>query len=1564
VSTTSDRTDTPVTSIDVDRLSAAQKRALLAQTLTERQPARQFPASFSQQRLWFLDQLAPGSSAYNLPSAVRIRGPLDPRVWQRCLDEIVRRHEALRTTFAQVDGRPVQRVAAAGRLQARIVDCAHLAGSDTATDEAIRALAAEEFAKPFDLRTGPLLRVTFLRLSPDEHVLLLVMHHIVADLWSMSVAVGELVTLYSRFSATARGEHSGASADPLPPLPIQYCDYAVWQRERAEGDALDADLAYWTQALAGAPSALELPTDRPRPQLQTTRGGSTPFALSRQVSAALRDLAKAEGATPFMVLLAAFDVLLQRYSGEDDVVVGVPVANRTRPEIAGLIGFFVNTLPLRVDLSRDPTFRELLGRVRRTCLDGFAHQGLPFERLVEQLQPRRDLSRSPVFQVSLLFQNIALPDFDVPDLALEPLDVPSATARFDLELQVFDRVEALAGWFEYNSDLFDGATVARMSTQLAEVIADLVTDADQPISAGRLLGPDQEQQLRAEGNDTARAWPQPGAAHRRIAVQAASSPDAEAVRCAGRSLTYAELDRRANQVAHLLRRLGVGPDVLVGISLERSVDMLVALLGVLKAGGAYVPLDPGFPADRIAFMVKDSGLPVLLTERGVLDRLGVAAPSTLCLDELAARLDAEPDTAPDVTTMPEDLAYVIYTSGSTGRPKGVQIPHRALGNFLFTMAERPGLAAGDVLLAVTTLSFDIAMLELLLPLTVGATVVIATREVCTDGQRLGELIATCGATTMQATPSMWRMLLDAGWPGLPGLRLLAGGEALPPELARRLLATGAQVWNMYGPTETTIWSSVARVDDGPVTIGEPIANTELHVLDRHGRVAPPGVPGELHIGGAGLARGYLGREELTRARFVPHPFGSPLGDRLYRTGDLARRRGDGRIEFLGRLDRQVKLRGYRIELEEIEAIARGHGGVRDAAVVVREDTPGDQRLVAYVVPDPDASALAVEDRQETTRQWQQVWDAAYADAAAGPAADDPTFDLRGWTSSYTGDSMPAEQMREWVDHTGERILALRPRSVLDVGCGTGLILFRTAPHCATYWGTDMSPVALERLRTAVAGAGFGGVELFEATADRLDTLPDRQFDVVVLNSVIQYFPDAAYLLAVLEQAVARVAPGGSVFVGDVRSLPLLEAFHASVQVARADGTEPAEELAERVRRRVEAEQELVIAPAFFTTVRRRLPRVSAVQVLPKPGRTENELTRFRYDVVLTLDAPGSADQPPDAWRDADSDELDAGALETLLRNGSADVVAVRGIRNARVQRFADLAARLRNGASGSVADLRAALAEDDAGHPAHGDALAVDPAALYRLGEACGYRIELDWSGHGADGRFDLVARRGTVDAVGRVRTRPAQPAEPLDDGVTDGEGTDGQEPLAWHQLVSGERQRAARHLVPAVRQVLAAQLPDYMVPAAYVVLDAMPLTPNGKLDRLALPVPDGGRELQTTPYVAPRTAVEQVVAGIWSATLGLDQVGALDDFFALGGHSLLSTQIVARLRDTFSVDVPVHRFFAEPTVAGLARALTADPVRRPVVERTAQLRLQLSAMSDDEVEQALSAAAGQEEGA
>jgi amino acid adenylation domain-containing protein len=964
--------------------------------------------SFAQQRLWFLDQLEPGSPFYNIPLAIRLSGQLDVTALQRSLDEIVRRHETLRTTFVTESGQPLQVIAPPSPLPLLEVDLGELPEEER--EAQARELARQEAQRPFDLARGPLVRVCLLRLAParpaqggpqakqgrrDEHVLLLTLHHIISDGWSMGVLVRELVTLYRAFSA---GDPS-----PLPDLPIQYADFAIWQRQwlfppedastlgdQRHSQALETQLAYWKQQLGGKLPVLELPTDRPRPPTQTFRGAHHRFTLPPALSTALKTHSQQNEVTLFMTLLAAFQVLLHRHTGQTDIAVGSPIANRNREEIEGLIGFFVNTLVLRTDLSGNPSFRDLLRRVRQVTLEAYAHQDLPFDKLVEALQPERDLSRTPLFQVMFALQNAPMERFELPELSLSLMRAESATSRFDLMLSLAEIPNGLVGEVEYNTDLFDASTITRLVEHFQILLEGIVAELDRRLSDLPLLTPAEEHQLLLEWNDTRIEYPRDKCIHELFQAQVAQTPDAVAVVFEEHHLTYQALNERANQLAHHLQALGVRPETLVGVCLERSVEMVVGLLGIFKAGGAYVPLDPAYPRDRLAFMLQDSLVPVLLTQERLRADLPIQSVKHLiCLDTGWAALAQENDHNPTSEATPHNVAYMIYTSGSTGRPRGVVVQHRSVINLwtglrqaLYTL--RPGACRVSL---NGPLSFDTSVKQLV-QLLGGHSLHILSEETRLDAHGLLRFLRDQALDVLDCTPSQLQLLIQAGLWDIElaqPMRVLVGGESIDPDLWQDL-AQAAQMdfFNVYGPTECTVDATV-----GPVlgsiqpALGRPIANTHIYVLDERLNLAPVGVPGELCIGGDSLARGYLNQPGLTAERFIPNPFtlsGSSSsamkepGSRLYKTGDLARYRPDGNIEFLGRLDYQVKIRGFRIELGEIEAALSQHPQVRQVVViardVARQDQPGDKRpshedfrLVAYIVPDSKQAPSADELRR-------------------------------------------------------------------------------------------------------------------------------------------------------------------------------------------------------------------------------------------------------------------------------------------------------------------------------------------------------------------------------------------------------------------------------------------------------------------------------------------------------------------------------------------------------------------------------------------------------------------------
>jgi amino acid adenylation domain-containing protein/thioester reductase-like protein len=948
------------------------------------------PLGYNQQSLWFLRQLVPEDVSFNVSGAVRVHGELRIAYLRRALETLMARHAALRTTFTVVDGQPVQEIHEQLPVPLRVIDASNW--SEAEVDEFLASKAHQ----PFDVAHAPAFRVILLhreqsepavdvdKSSAEGPILLLAMDHMISDFWSISVLVREALFFY-------QNETSGRSVS-LEPLPLQYTDYVRWQREHLAGPEGERLLAYWKNQLGAGLPALDLPTDHPRLPLQTFRGDARSISLSARLTAGLKALAGSQNATLFMTLLSAFQVLLHRYSGQDELIVGSVTAGRSHPDLTELVGYFINPLALRADLSDNPAFTEFLSQVRQTVLDALAHQDYPPALLAENLALPRDPSRPPLFETMFILQKAQMSEvsdlsafalgngggkLEIGGLTLESLPISRHPAQFDLTLMMAEADDRLAATLFYNTDLFEGSTIQQILEHFETLLAGLLVDPEQPISNIPLLTSAERQDLLVTWNATERAYPPVRGAHQLVEAQVERTPEAIAVQFEGESLTYRALNERANLLAHHLQALGVGPEKLVGIYLDRSLPLVVALLGILKAGGAYMPLDPDFPEARVAMMLADSQPLVLLTE----ERLKAALPArdyrVVSMDGDWEEIAQGQTTNPKSGLVPDNLAYLIYTSGSTGIPKGVEIPHQAMVNFLNTMQEQPGLAADDLLLAVTTLSFDIAVLELFLPLTVGACVEVVSKEVASDGARLVEKLFTSGATMMQATPATWRLMLEAGWqqesqayelmrkndsmPARTGLKILCGGEALPRDLADKLLTRGAEVWNMYGPTETTVWSTMYRVlpGSGPVPVGRPIGNTQVYVLDHARQPVPVGVVGELYIGGDGVARGYRDRHELTAERFIPDPFRSGQRARLYRTGDLARLRADGSLMFLGRRDHQVKVRGFRIELGDIEAALAKHEALRQSVVVAHEETPGDVRLIAYLVLKDGAEEPAV-----------------------------------------------------------------------------------------------------------------------------------------------------------------------------------------------------------------------------------------------------------------------------------------------------------------------------------------------------------------------------------------------------------------------------------------------------------------------------------------------------------------------------------------------------------------------------------------------------------------------------
>jgi amino acid adenylation domain-containing protein len=2030
-------------------------------TIPKRTTHDKIPLSFAQQRLWFIDNLIPESPAYNVPCAVRLTGPLNISVLEQCLNEMVRRHEALRTIFPAVEGEAYQVILPELTVPFEVFDLRDYPGAER--EKRALELIDDDEQRLFNLVKGPLLRATLIRIDEEDHIFQFTLHHIVCDGWATAIIVREIADMYEAFSA--------GKASPLPDLPVQYPDFACWQRQWLQGERLQTQLGYWKKQLADAP-ILELPSDRPRPAIQNLVGARHSYNLPSSISKRVEDMNRQAGATTFMIVLAAFKTLLFRYTGQEDILVGVPIANRNRPEIENLIGFFANTLVMRTDLSGNPPFLELLERVREITMNAYDNQDLPFEWLVGELQPERDMSRNPLFQVMFTHQNWKQPPQKESSLlSFHALESRKKVALFDLWFGVWNERDFLGSAMEYSTDLFDTATIIRLRNHFITLLDSAVSNPERRLSDLQILTEDERIQLLVEWNDTRVEYPGDSLLHRLCENRAEQIPDAIAAVFEDQHLSYARLNANANQLAHYLQKRGVGSEVVVAICMERSLDLVIALLGILKAGGAYLPIDPKDPPDRVLYVLNDSQAGLLLSRENIirhfpfaslqnlkdvredivvtntrpqitdldalpfpdrnlvdyskydkyfaqglvkkvinlvatrgcpyncyychkiwprkhiarsardifeevkihydkgyrtfsfvddifnLDRrnsetffqsvvknnlkirllfpsgvrgdiltpdyidlmseaglvlvalaLETASPrlqrlihknldieklrenilyickkhphivlelftmfgfpaeteeevlmtfefvksikwlhfpylnalkifpntdmarlamehgvskeaiekfsnlsynqlgdtlpfsrgfarqyqanfmkqyfllperlqsvipcqkQVLTHEEIIAKYDnylpgglrsypkisriieenapssenaaARPDkiaqsslpisishesedassgspgglriilidvsllfsheaeeqvynpynpidvpiglmylmtylkrefgsrvngkvlkamvdfdnfdrlkciidrfqpqviglrglsiykdffhktaavigqwnpdtpviaggpyatseydklladrnislvvlgegeitfahlignildnngklpgeeilreipglafvprqrrALQDPSTTSRDillsdilknqvagenscnpaavnheanLAYLIYTSGSTGEPKGVMNTHRGICNRLLWMQDAYGLTPADVVMQKTPYTFDVSVWEFFWPLLTGARLAVA----CPDGHKdiayLVHLIKKEKITTLHFVPSMLRLFLEEGDLNMCGSlkRVICSGEEMTFVLQERFFAVlEAELHNLYGPTEAavdvTAWACRHDYPRHVVPIGKPIANIQVYLLDQHLNPVPIGVPGELHIGGVGLARGYIGRSDLTEERFIPNPFSEEPGSRLYKTGDLARFLPDGSIEFLGRLDFQVKIRGVRIELGEIESLLMQHPALSDAVVLAAESgqTPGHKQLAAYVIPNPKnweafTRVSGEELATEQVRDWQNIFDRTYGEL--NPTGD-PTLNILGWNSSYTGQPLPEKEMREWVEQTVRRIMSLKPGRVLEIGCGTGLLLLRIAPVCTRYWGTDFSAAALDYVRQQLdkPGQELPQVKLLQKTADDFAGLQGETFDTVILNSVVQYFPGVEFLLHVLKSCAELVGEKGSIFIGDVRSLPLLEAFYTTVELERAPLSLSAAELRHRVQRRIAREQELVINPAFFFALRQDIPRLSHVEIQLKRGVYDNELNRFRSDVILHIgqEVQPVKDLPRLDWKEKN---LTLAALRQMLQEKKPDILGIVNVPNPR------LSSALRSAALLSAPDQPESV---DRLHDILRESESVNgavPEEFWALGEELSYSVDVCWSDPAAGGCFDLVFKKRT--ASGKLPL----PVFPIGSHAAD-------ERHPWSYYTNNPlRQKITLQLVPELRRYLKEKMSEYLVPSYFVVMDEWPLTSSGKLNRQALPSPFRPESEEVEEYAAPRTMLEEKLADIWKQVLGLEKVGINDNFFELGGDSIHSIWVVARANKA-GIRINPQQIFQNQTVAELAEAAGSVP--------------------------------------
>ncbi|MCU0286266.1 MAG: amino acid adenylation domain-containing protein, partial [Acidobacteria bacterium] len=1611
---------------------AAKRQALLEKLLKKKLPTElkansiprrkvfsPAPLSFSQQRLWVLDRLVPGNTSYNVPTALQINGKIDITIFERALNEMVRRHESLRTIFGMENETPVQIILPSLSLRVNIIDLTILREEEKETRA--QMFMTEEASVPFDLEHGPLLRVFLLVMNTgsDDHILIYTMHHIISDTWSMELFMKEIVTIYEAFLM--------GNPSHLPGPGLQYPDFAVWQREWFQGEILAKQLSYWKTVLSGELPILTMPSDRQRPPVSSYRGKTFRLSIPGEMTLQLMELNHLEGCSMFMMLLAVLNVLLYRYSGQEDILVGTPIANRKKQELETIIGFFANTLVLRNDLSGLPTFRQFLARVRNVSAAAYDNQDLPFEKLVEEIQPGRYMNYNPLFQAMLAFQNVPRGNLDMKSKNLEVkfLDLFSGSVKFDIWISLTQFDQDMAGELQYSTDLFNEDTMQRFWAHFQNLLAVIVANPDLGIHELEFLAKKEKEQLLKQFNDTHREYPiQP--LHQTFAGQAARTPDyialhgcmiawmhdcmdvwmhdcmdawmdgdggeekkrrreeekndcVETLRATSLHLTYLQLNHQSDRLAGLLIEKGVRADDVVAVMMERSVEMVIGLLGILKAGAAYLPIDPGLPQDRIDYMLKDSNARFLINKKFFRGSRG-------------AVLQKSP---------PGNLAYIIYTSGSTGKPKGVMVPHEGISNRLQWMQETYHLTRDDRVLQKTPYSFDVSVWEFFWTLLNGGVLVMAKPGGHKDSAYLVEVINREKITTIHFVPTMLNVFLEEQ--DIHTIRTLkrviCSGEVLPLEYVEKfykVFSVAVELHNLYGPTEASVdvthWACEQAKgqhiikEQHIIPIGKPVANTQIYILDSNDNIVPVGVYGELCIGGIQLARGYINRPELTADRFkrnvISHssiviskfqrngnssnPPNDPClmtndylynpsnltndqcpmtNDYLYRTGDWARWLADGNIEFLGRIDQQVKIRGFRIELGEIEANLRDHQDVSDAAVIAREG-----KLTAYIVPHAEKHLS-----HEQVTDWQNVFDDAYV----GNNWPDPAFNISGWNSSYTGEPIPAAEMHIWVDQTVERILDLTPQHVMEIGCGTGLFLFRVIPYCRTYLGTDISRAGLAYIQNTLAQVkqpGWAEVQTRQCSADNFDGIEDGSLDLVILNSVVQYFPSADYLVDVLAKAAVKIKPGGHIFIGDVRNLALLKTFHTSVELVRAEPGTKKETLLRRVSDKISREQELVIHPQFFNTLEKTIPRLKHVQLLSKYGRYANELSKFRYDVILYIDDENKkwpCHYPGiilDWKQEKPGLEKIRNLVNGLIKKGNESII-IQSIPDARVSRDIQAQKQL----EGIEEPVEPGFYPDDFLDMADGFPNPIFTAVPH-------------------DG-FAAASRQETMKIV---RVRPClsvanififAAVSPVDPGTFS--------VVITHHNIKNHLQiktieggaytnnpllaKISGPFVPILREYLKERVPEYMVPNHFIMLDRLPVTANGKLDRGGLPVPFADsfpvQEDQEHDFIEPATANEVLLAQTWKEILNLERVSINHNFFKLGGDSVNAIQTVSRAHKK-GLKISVQLLFKNQTIAELAAAAEKiQPIYLPFAEVNEETYREFAASLDmDEIRKQLPA--------
>ncbi len=1489
------------------------------------------PITDSQAEIWTACQFGgdDANRSYNESVSLRLVGQLDKNAFESAWLALVQRHEALRTAFS-ADG---QQSCLFRELTGPLTyqDFGLLPINEA--EQQVINLARADAQHRFDLTNGPLVKATLLKLADTTYQFTLTAHHIICDGWSTGILLQDLGKLYS---ALVQG--ITPKLDPAP----QLGDYALAQQTYTESTAYQQHEAYWLNLYRDGVPLVELPTDFPRPVPRTFAGNRVDVALDKALVQALKQAGIRAGCSFVTTLTASFELWLMRLIHQNDLVLGLPAAGQAVTDLYGLVGHCVNLLPLRSYYSPGKSVQTHLRERRASWMDAFEHQRITFGGLLRKLQIRRDPAR--VSFVPVVFNVDMGLDEGVSFVGLSHtlISNPRAFENFDLSLNATGSEQTLILEWSYNVGLFREETIRGFHASFARFLQAVVQHPDLPLEqlddTGVAVDVADSTPVDAVTKiDTAAfppksnelAYPREKALTTLLSETAMRFPDKTAIHYLTDSLTFSELDQKVNQLAHLLLARGVNEGDRVGLAVDRSLALVVSMLAILKTGAAYVPVDPQHPTDRINYILADAACLLVLTSAAQTGRFD-SLRDELVVETLWPTLAQYPTTAPTPVPTGQSIAYILYTSGTTGRPKGAAIRHHSVANVLYSVQREPGLAPSDKTVSLSTIAFDLSVVEIYTALLTGAELILVDPATTRNGELLAKLLDQEAITFLQTTPAAFRMLLAAGWQGNKNLRVISCAEALPMDLAKTLLACCREVWNYYGPTETTIYATGKQIlpTDERITIGSPIANTTVYIVDETGQLAKPGEAGELCIAGEGVSGQYLNQPELTAEKFIDNPFvaHAPTGKlnghaksaakipayltqyKLYRTGDLARKLSNGGILYMGRIDQQVKIRGFRIELGEIEHTLVNVDGIKEAVVMAREDRENDQRLVAYVVP-----GLTQTDADGT--DWHQRWDVIYTRAAdqMNPDGQAQEADLDvAIAKQLTNQTDIQAQADEWLGQSVRRLKALRARRILEVGSGAGQLLFALADEADQYIATDYAQPAIDNLNQKLAAQPdrWAHVTAKTATADDYSGVEKGSLDLVLIHSVAQYFPDGRYLLRAIEQAVLATAPGGCVFVGDMQSRQLQAMHHAQDQLPRSSDRQTVADFKRTVDRRVRMDDELMADPAFFYLLPQLFPSITAVDVQFREGKFINETTKYHFDVWLYVGHAVTVEpvsQTVDWKTVALANTSPTAFLEKALAAYPGQVVCITGMPNHRTAPDFALLTLLDTTDQTMPMDLvRAKLADVTPG---------VNPDSCWQLGDSLGYQTHVRWCNNGHDNRFEAVF---IPQRLGHVLSPP--PAE-LSLEQADARAFVN-EPYAPMPTVSAEQIRQWK-------KQAAQRLPDYMVPTDFVVLPRFPITANGKIDRKALPAPTAVDAPKTDQEDAPSTPEELLLTTLWADVLGVARVSIDDNFFELGGHSMIAVQVMTRLEKQTGERLPLSTLFEYPTVRKMARLLhhDAEPV-------------------------------------